>query len=810
VSGEVVADVTDFMRDMDRAIAKLDEFGGKDVTARLGLDGIDHVKLDLEELTVKLDELDHKTAHVRVECDDRCLNSIESDAKKAESAIGGAGGGGGGLIGAISLLAPALAPIGAVAAGGIGAIASSAGVAGVGLLAFGAVAAPVFKDIISNSQNLQKVWTQIDQAKTPAQLASALQKQKQILDSMDPSMAAAVKGFMNLEDRYKKLQDSIKPQIFSIAAQGFSLLWNLMDKLAPMVKSVAVEVQSLMGSLSRNINASDVSKDIHDMVTNAAEFVGVWAKAVGNFVVGIMNMLDAFLPLGKSFNGGMLTMSENFRNWTAHLSENKGFKDFVSYVRENTPPVLHIIGQLFSLLINVAKALAPFGETVLHFLDGATTSLNNFAKANPGAMKTAGTLGAIGAAAISIGPQVMGLVQSIGPLIEALMTPEVAVPALVVGLIALSVAVSKGKDHANFFKELKKVWDDLKKTGSDLVKALTPIWGFFKDHIAGNITIVATNLMKIFDELLPILKPVAVILGVTIVVALEALALALRVTTDALVGIVKVAAWVVKEVLRPFEWLFDKLIGHSIIPDLINGIIHWFEKLPGKLLSLATSASRHVIDAFIGLPGKVWGFFKEMVSKAISKADDLVNWMKGLPHKIISALGNTGKMLWDAGVNIIKGLIGGIGSMAGSLFGKVGDLMGGIKDHMPWSPAKRGPLHDFPPEVGGANITKMIASGIEKNIHLVDKSMSKLTGRLANPIKVSAGVSTSGHTPKPATGAAGNVQSLAQGLPPGTRIGVYVAPGGIKVDGGGKTTEKSISDQLTRVARFGAFGNAGS
>ena len=34
-----------------------------------------------------------------------------------------------------------------------------------------------------------------------------------------------------------------------------------------------------------------------------------------------------------------------------------------------------------------------------------------------------------------------------------------------------------------------------------------------------------------------------------------------------------------------FKWLYNVLVGNSIIPDLINGVVAWFFKLPNMIMS---------------------------------------------------------------------------------------------------------------------------------------------------------------------------------------------------------------------------------
>lgn len=96
------------------------------------------------------------------------------------------------------------------------------------------------------------------------------------------------------------------------------------------------------------------------------------------------------------------------------------------------------------------------------------------------------------------------------------------------------------------------------------------------------------------------------------------------------IGIVKVVWNVIKSVFGIFVWLYDKLIGHSIIPDLINGIISWFFKLPSK-----------IIGAFKNLATRIADTFRKI----------LPNWMVNLLKK---------------GINVASGIGGFVGGVLGS------------------------------------------------------------------------------------------------------------------------------------------------
>lgn len=157
----------------------------------------------------------------------------------------------------------------------------------------------------------------------------------------------------------------------------------------------------------------------------------------------------------------------------------------------------------------------------------------------------------------------------------------------------------------------------------------------------------------------------------------------------------------------------------DVIKNTITFVMHLIMNVIGLVLDLIT-----------GNWGKAWKDLKKLASDAIHDA-----W------KIIKDLGkDAGKLLWDAGVNIVKGLIGGIKSMVGGVSNAISDVVGTIKDHLPWSPAKRGPLSGSgAPEIGGRNIIRMLARGINDASPHAEAAMAVILSRLKSRQKLAMG-----------------------------------------------------------------------
>jgi len=243
-------------------------------------------------------------------------------------------------------------------------------------------------------------------------------------------------------------------------------------------------------------------------------------------------------------------------------------------------------------------------------------------------------------------------------------------------------------------------------------------------------------------------------------------------------------------IYKIFKWLYDVLVGHSIIPDLVNGIIRWFAKLPGKLvgyvanlvprviawfarmasqaISWASRTVTQVIAWFAKLPGRaasavsrLWssmsGAFSSAASNARAKAVQLVSrfidYLRTLPDKartqagrvrgaITGAFGNAGGWLVSAGRRIISGLISGIRGMIGSLRNTLGGITGMIPD---WKgPAERDAKLLRP---AGQLVMDGFMGGVESRVNALRRQLGGITAGMPDMAIAGAPSSRSGAAP---------------------------------------------------------------
>lgn len=143
----------------------------------------------------------------------------------------------------------------------------------------------------------------------------------------------------------------------------------------------------------------------------------------------------------------------------------------------------------------------------------------------------------------------------------------------------------------------------------------------------------------------------------------------IKVLDYALKAIWNLVSGLVMSVINFFKRLFNELVGHSIIPDMVNAIIAWFNKL--------TSPIRSVLSFIAGLFRNFGATVTTFVGYFRNGIRVVVDLISGFASKIRSALSNAASWLYNTGRNIVQGLVNGVRSMAGFLKNAILNLIPG-------------------------------------------------------------------------------------------------------------------------------------
>lgn len=181
----------------------------------------------------------------------------------------------------------------------------------------------------------------------------------------------------------------------------------------------------------------------------------------------------------------------------------------------------------------------------------------------------------------------------------------------------------------------------------------------------------------------------------------------------------------------------------------------------GKIMDKAGSAISKIA-------GKAMDFLRNAFQKGI---EWVVNFMRDLPGKILNALGDLGRMLYDAGSKIVQGLLDGITSKIDDVKGAFNKLTGMIPDWKGPADVDKKLL-----EGNGQLIIGGLMKGLESQFPAVRKLLGTLTGEIGDFVSGPDGAKMLRALQNPAmaaarTGGASGTLADRPGRPSGVRRG---------------------------------------
>lgn len=135
------------------------------------------------------------------------------------------------------------------------------------------------------------------------------------------------------------------------------------------------------------------------------------------------------------------------------------------------------------------------------------------------------------------------------------------------------------------------------------------------------------------------------------------------------------AAWLIA--MGPVGWVIAAVVGLvALIVANWDTVVAWTRKAWAWVVDAVKSGVQFMVNLFlnftvVGLIIKHWDTIKNAFSNGVSAA---VGFVRELPGKILSALGNFGSLLVDAGASLIRGFINGIKNAFGAVKDTLGDL----------------------------------------------------------------------------------------------------------------------------------------
>jgi phage-related protein len=669
------------------------------------------------------------------------------------------------------VILPAILAQTAVAAGKlIGALAPASGVVAAlpGLLLGAAVALGTLKIALSGVGDALK-----------AGLSGDAEKFGEAMAKLAPNAQSLVKTLVELQPAFNDLKKSVQQNFFAGFAEEVK---NLATAYLPVLKTQLPAIASAMGVFGLNAaqaasQASNVSA-VATVMDSVGKAIGRAADGIGPLISGLLQASTVAAPAIESLGNGFANLATKFgdflSNATATGQLQATFQTAIG-VLSNLGSILSNVG---GILKSVFSAASAAGGDVLGSLYAVTGALNTFLASAQGLSALQAIFGAlaqVGAAMSStlgvvlplLGQAFVALAPALGPLVTGLggLVAAVAPILPVIGTLAGAIAGQLTTALASLTPVISTVVNVL---GGALGAVLPQISGALLQVVAALAPLLpplAQLIAQLLTGLVPALTPLIVLLGQiaaqiggVLVQALQILlppiiqivqALAsgltpiLKVLGDALVQILTALL----PLLPPLVELLSAIIpiipmvaqlAATLITALLPAIIPIIElivKLATLILSILTPALNFLISTIlgpvIGALSSLIGWLGKVIGAVVGFVANFLGKITEIPGKVVSALGNVGRLLYNAGQSIIRGLIDGLASMIGAVGDTMSSIVGKVRNFLPFSPAKEGPLSgEGSPEKSGQKIVTGIASGIRSEQDMLAQQMASVASGL--------------------------------------------------------------------------------
>ncbi|MFJ7665603.1 hypothetical protein ACIQXI_00760 [Lysinibacillus sp. NPDC097195] len=413
-----------------------------------------------------------------------------------------------------------LGPMIGTVAGSTFALAGAFAAAGAAAVAFGAVAIPTIKELFNETgppfTALQKkAWNSFESVKKTYRslvketekpvlqaFTSAMQASDTILNKLKPLFLTSAQAVANLMEQLNKaistppiqkfleyLNTSGAPMLESFSrsfGNVFKGLLSMFTAFAPLSISTArgfEEMTARFAEWSNGLSGSAKFQAFMDYVnTNMPKIRAIFRDAIA----GVVYFFSAFAGSSSGMMDGLVSMMARFKEWSATLSQNQGFQQFIDYVHQSAPSVIKLIGNLTTFLVNLGIGMAPLGAAIIILANKFLEFTNNLMENNR-------SIGVIIAGLISFG----GIMLALLPNIIALRTLTKGLAKVLTGALGKPIKFIGGL-FKDFGGTIAKVGTKLNVIGATLGRTFAPIFTPVGLAVAAVIGFVAV-LVKLYQ-----------------------------------------------------------------------------------------------------------------------------------------------------------------------------------------------------------------------------------------------------------------------------------------------------------------------
>lgn len=233
--------------------------------------------------------------------------------------------------------------------------------------------------------------------------------------------------------------------------------------------------------------------------------------------------------------------------------------------------------------------------------------------------------------------------------------------------------ISAAQNFLGFLAEFfGNTWENIKQVIDAVLRIIKGIFDVFAGAFTGDWSRVWEGIKGIFGGIWNAISAIFSQILDTIILVAKTAWTALETAIGAAMAAIS-AIW-------DAAWTRIKMFFSSIwdgIKAILSAAWDWVKNLISTQLEAIKTSWETTWNAIKTFFSGIWDSIKEAVSTAIQNVVDTV---VGVKDRIMSGLSNIGTWLYDAGKDLLMGLINGIGDMVGNAISAVTDAVGSVVD----------------------------------------------------------------------------------------------------------------------------------
>lgn len=524
------------------------------------------------------------------------------------------------------------------------------------LPAVAAAGAATIATLVIGVQGLDEAFKNMDNA----------DKFNKALEDLAPSARNFARTIRDLREPFKQLRLGVQQQLFEGVGDS-------VDKLAKAtLPALRNGLGGIADSLSDGFNmwaeyaaSAEGVKNLETILGNTKGFLDELGPAGTDFAAALADIAAVGSEFLKPLGNSLKRAASQFRDFIAEAEKTGKLKEFIQEGLDAFERLWNLVMSVGRLIGTVFDGLAGDSGNLLVSMRQNVDALNAFLETAKGQE----ILQSLGDSFRAIGDAVRKVLgaafRELGPVIVELTPFIVELAQEISGFLvaAIQVLAPLLKSMATFLSENKETIAPL-VAGFLLVskvgKVLAPVVRFLGKAI-GFVAKHWKTIIKVF-KINPWVALITTVITVTIAI--------IQNWDKVKKFLLKVWRAIKSTAISIWNGIgnFFKTWGNSVktgFTDMWNRVTTFFSNAFNNIRNTASRGMSRIGTAVSNGIGNVVSFFRE------------------LPGKVLDAVVGFHQLLWRAGADLLRGLIGGIGSMIGEVISKVtdigGQILGGIK-----------------------------------------------------------------------------------------------------------------------------------